>query len=162
MEIDRLSFTVFFHYLLSFSLTNFIEHTLFYSLTLIYLLTHTQSLPLPLYQQFSFSFSLPGGLDLATRLLKEVVEEIKSSRPNITYYSTLSPIPGFRNWVKKLQQVRWIYVRCSAIWCSHPVYLFVNVFVFDLFVYSSYHIPKFLSFLWMDHHLLLEEGATKF
>ena len=142
MEIDRLSFTVFFHYLLSFSLTNFIEHTLFYSLTLIYLLTNTQSLPLPLYQQFSFSFSLPGGLDLATRLLKEVVEEIKSSRPNITYYSTLSPIPGFRNWVKKLQQVRWIYVRCS-----HPVYLFVHVFIFYLFVHSSYHTPNYFSFL---------------
>ena len=40
------------------------------------------------------------GVDLGNFLIKHVVEELQHEFPNITQYSTLSPIPGFKQWVK--------------------------------------------------------------
>eukprot|EP01038_Epipyxis_sp_PR26KG_P006908 gene6908-9460_t len=42
------------------------------------------------------------GLDLAPHLLKEVMEELRHSYPSIQVYSTLSPMPSFLKWMKKL------------------------------------------------------------
>ena len=39
-------------------------------------------------------------MDLGNFLIKHVVEELRHEFPNITQYSTLSPIPGFRQWLK--------------------------------------------------------------
>ena len=40
------------------------------------------------------------GVDLGNFLIKHVVEQLQHEFPNITQYSTLSPIPGFRQWLK--------------------------------------------------------------
>jgi len=40
------------------------------------------------------------GVDLGNFLIKHVVEELRHEFPNITQYSTLSPIPGFRQWLR--------------------------------------------------------------
>ncbi|XP_078372842.1 malonyl-CoA decarboxylase, mitochondrial-like isoform X2 [Oculina patagonica] len=40
------------------------------------------------------------GVDLGNFLIKHVVEELRQEFPNITQYSTLSPIPGFRQWLR--------------------------------------------------------------
>ncbi|XP_027043887.1 malonyl-CoA decarboxylase, mitochondrial-like [Pocillopora damicornis] len=40
------------------------------------------------------------GVDLGNFLIKHVVEELRHEFPNITQYSTLSPIPGFKQWLK--------------------------------------------------------------
>ena len=39
-------------------------------------------------------------MDLGNFLIKHVVEELQHEFPNITQYSTLSPIPGFRQWLR--------------------------------------------------------------
>lgn len=39
-------------------------------------------------------------MDLGNFLIKHVVEELQHEFPNITQYSTLSPIPGFKQWLK--------------------------------------------------------------
>lgn len=39
-------------------------------------------------------------MDLGNFLIKHVVEELRHEFPNITQYSTLSPIPGFRQWLR--------------------------------------------------------------
>ena len=51
---------------------------------------------------FWFFFSAVGlsGVDLGNFLIKHVVEELQHEFPSITQYSTLSPIPGFKQWVK--------------------------------------------------------------
>lgn len=40
------------------------------------------------------------GVDLGNFLIKHVVEELRHEFSNITQYSTLSPIPGFRQWLR--------------------------------------------------------------
>jgi len=40
------------------------------------------------------------GVDLGNFLIKHVVEELQHEFPSITQYSTLSPIPGFRQWLR--------------------------------------------------------------
>jgi hypothetical protein len=50
-----------------------------------------------------------GGLDMATRLIKSVVHELKTSHPSISTLSTLSPIPDFKNWLKQFLEVHYIY-----------------------------------------------------
>ncbi|XP_068755668.1 malonyl-CoA decarboxylase, mitochondrial-like isoform X1 [Montipora capricornis] len=40
------------------------------------------------------------GVDLGNFLIKHVVQELQHEFPNIEQYSTLSPIPGFRQWLK--------------------------------------------------------------
>ncbi|KAJ7314879.1 hypothetical protein OS493_039066 [Desmophyllum pertusum] len=40
------------------------------------------------------------GVDLGNFLIKHVVEELQHEFPNITQYSTLSPIPGFQHWLR--------------------------------------------------------------
>ncbi|KAK6095804.1 hypothetical protein MT418_003693 [Batrachochytrium dendrobatidis] len=43
-----------------------------------------------------------GGVDLGNFLIKRVVKEIQLNHPTITTFSTLSPIPGFRSWLKTI------------------------------------------------------------
>ncbi|KAJ3256900.1 hypothetical protein HDU77_002930 [Chytriomyces hyalinus] len=40
------------------------------------------------------------GIDLGNFLIKRVVKEIQKKLPNIKTFTTLSPIPGFRNWLE--------------------------------------------------------------
>ncbi|ORY43324.1 MCD-domain-containing protein [Rhizoclosmatium globosum] len=40
------------------------------------------------------------GIDLGNLLIKRVVKEIQSKAPQIHTFTTLSPIPGFRNWLE--------------------------------------------------------------
>lgn len=49
---------------------------------------------------FSSLFVGLSGVDLGNFLIKHVVEELRHEFPNITQYSTLSPIPGFKQWLK--------------------------------------------------------------
>ena len=39
------------------------------------------------------------GIDLGNYLIKTVVRELQSELPNLTQFSSLSPIPGFREWI---------------------------------------------------------------
>uniref|UniRef100_A0A0K0ERD1 Malonyl-CoA decarboxylase n=1 Tax=Strongyloides stercoralis TaxID=6248 RepID=A0A0K0ERD1_STRER len=50
---------------------------------------------------YSISSLQPGlkGIDLGNLLIKSVVRELEKELPNIVEHSTLSPIPGFRNWL---------------------------------------------------------------
>ncbi|MDE8344134.1 MAG: malonyl-CoA decarboxylase [Acidocella sp.] len=41
------------------------------------------------------------GISFGNFLIKQVVEELKSELPNLTQFSTLSPVPGFRAWAEK-------------------------------------------------------------
>ena len=49
---------------------------------------------------FSSLFVGLSGVDLGNFLIKHVVEELRHEFPNITQYSTLSPIPDFKQWLK--------------------------------------------------------------
>ncbi|KAJ3010184.1 UNVERIFIED_CONTAM: hypothetical protein HDU68_002290 [Siphonaria sp. JEL0065] len=40
------------------------------------------------------------GIDLGNLLIKRVVKEIQTRAPQVTTFTTLSPIPGFRNWLE--------------------------------------------------------------
>jgi malonyl-CoA decarboxylase len=40
------------------------------------------------------------GISFGNFLIKQVVEELKAESPNLTQFSTLSPIPGFRKWAE--------------------------------------------------------------
>lgn len=40
------------------------------------------------------------GISFGNFLIKQVVEELKTELPNLTQFSTLSPIPGFRKWAE--------------------------------------------------------------
>lgn len=42
------------------------------------------------------------GISFGNFLIKRVVETLKAQLPNIKTFSTLSPLPGFANWLKKL------------------------------------------------------------
>ncbi len=42
------------------------------------------------------------GVSLGNFLIKRVVDELKRECPSLTNFATLSPIPGFSSWVKKL------------------------------------------------------------
>ncbi len=50
----------------------------------------------------SLQLGLPGvrGLDLGSFLMKRVLLGIKSTHPHLQSMITLSPMPGFRRWVK--------------------------------------------------------------
>ena len=39
------------------------------------------------------------GIDLGNYLIKSVVKQLQSEFPHLTYFSSLSPIPGFRDWL---------------------------------------------------------------
>lgn len=39
------------------------------------------------------------GIELGNYLIKRVVRELQSEFPKMTQFSTLSPIPGFKNWL---------------------------------------------------------------
>jgi malonyl-CoA decarboxylase len=41
------------------------------------------------------------GVSFGNLLIKQVVEELKAELPQITRFSTLSPVPGFRRWLEK-------------------------------------------------------------
>ena len=41
------------------------------------------------------------GVSFGNFLIKQVVEELKAELPNLTRFSTLSPVPGFRRWLDK-------------------------------------------------------------
>nr|KAJ3420334.1 hypothetical protein HK105_005799 [Polyrhizophydium stewartii] len=51
---------------------------------------------------YSISSSQPGlsGVNLGNFLIKRVVKEVQLNYPSITTFSTLSPIPGFRGWLR--------------------------------------------------------------
>ena len=40
------------------------------------------------------------GVDLGNFLIKHVVQELQHEFPNIAQYSTLSPVPGFKQWLR--------------------------------------------------------------
>jgi malonyl-CoA decarboxylase len=42
------------------------------------------------------------GISFGNFLIKQVVEELKAELPNLTQFSTLSPVPGFRAWAEQL------------------------------------------------------------
>jgi len=42
------------------------------------------------------------GLDLATQLIHRVALELSKLHPTLQYYSTLSPIPGFMDWLREV------------------------------------------------------------
>jgi Malonyl-CoA decarboxylase C-terminal domain len=44
------------------------------------------------------------GLNIASRVIKQAAESIKHEFPSVTVFSTLSPVPGIANWVKKIGQ----------------------------------------------------------
>lgn len=44
------------------------------------------------------------GISFGNFLIKQVVEELRSELPQLTTFSTLSPIPGFRRWLEKAAQ----------------------------------------------------------
>jgi hypothetical protein len=54
-----------------------------------------------IFYSINSPFSSLGGLDLAQRLIKSVSTDIIQYFPSVQIQSTLSPIPGFRNWVNK-------------------------------------------------------------
>ncbi|KAA2212689.1 malonyl-CoA decarboxylase [Teichococcus oryzae] len=41
------------------------------------------------------------GVSFGNFLIKQVVEELKAELPEIRHFSTLSPVPGFRRWLKR-------------------------------------------------------------
>ncbi|MFB9971200.1 malonyl-CoA decarboxylase [Pseudoroseomonas cervicalis] len=41
------------------------------------------------------------GISFGNFLIKQVVEELKAELPGLTQFSTLSPVPGFRRWLKR-------------------------------------------------------------
>jgi malonyl-CoA decarboxylase len=41
------------------------------------------------------------GVSFGNFLIKQVVEELKAELPQLTQFSTLSPVPGFRRWLEK-------------------------------------------------------------
>ncbi|GAA5265629.1 malonyl-CoA decarboxylase [Acidiphilium sp. MT5] len=40
------------------------------------------------------------GISFGNLLIKQVVEELRNELPNLRYFSTLSPVPGFRAWLE--------------------------------------------------------------
>ncbi|OQS07685.1 malonyl-CoA decarboxylase (MCD) [Thraustotheca clavata] len=51
---------------------------------------------------YSISSTQPGlqGVDLGNYLIKEVAKRLQEELPNVSLYSTLSPIPGFTKWLQ--------------------------------------------------------------
>lgn len=45
------------------------------------------------------------GLELATKIIKNSAKKVAYEFPSITVFSTLSPIPGFNDWLKSISQV---------------------------------------------------------
>lgn len=45
------------------------------------------------------------GIELGNSLIKQAVKKLKEEFPNMSQFSTLSPIPGFRNWLLKTLQM---------------------------------------------------------
>jgi len=41
------------------------------------------------------------GISFGNFLIKQVVEELKAELPGLTWFSTLSPVPGFRRWLER-------------------------------------------------------------
>ena len=60
----------------------------------------------------SISSTQPGlsGVDLGNFLIKNVAKKLKSELPNLQYYSTLSPIPKFKQWMER----RGIQLLCNG------------------------------------------------
>eukprot|EP00602_Paraphysomonas_sp_CaronLab_P004757 CAMPEP_0185022102 /NCGR_PEP_ID=MMETSP1103-20130426/4827_1 /TAXON_ID=36769 /ORGANISM="Paraphysomonas bandaiensis, Strain Caron Lab Isolate" /LENGTH=350 /DNA_ID=CAMNT_0027554037 /DNA_START=251 /DNA_END=1303 /DNA_ORIENTATION=+ len=54
-----------------------------------------------MYYSVNSPHSSLGGLDLAANLLKRAAHEIQRLHPSVTTHCTLSPIPGFMNWLRK-------------------------------------------------------------
>ncbi|WP_404379180.1 malonyl-CoA decarboxylase [Caenispirillum salinarum] len=52
---------------------------------------------------YSISSTQPGlrGISLGDFLIKRVVDHLRRELPNITTFSTLSPVPGFRRWLER-------------------------------------------------------------
>lgn len=44
------------------------------------------------------------GISFGNFLIKQVVQELKQELPNLRYFVTLSPVPGFRQWLEALQE----------------------------------------------------------
>ena len=44
------------------------------------------------------------GISFGNFLIKQVVEELKAELPQLTRFSTLSPVPGFRRWLERQMQ----------------------------------------------------------
>ena len=50
---------------------------------------------------YIYIFCLPGldGVELGNYLIKSVVQELKTEIPHMSQFSSLSPIPGFKDWL---------------------------------------------------------------
>ena len=47
----------------------------------------------------SFCLTGLGGVELGNYLIKSVVQELKTEIPHMSQFSSLSPIPGFKDWL---------------------------------------------------------------
>ena len=48
---------------------------------------------------YSNLFSGLQGIEMGNYLIKKVVQELKHELPSVNQFSSLSPIPGYRDWV---------------------------------------------------------------
>ena len=65
---------------------------------------------------YSISNAQPGlaGISLGNFLIKTVVEKLSRERSHLKHFATLSPVPGFRNWLDKC-----LASGDSSLLCSH-------------------------------------------
>jgi malonyl-CoA decarboxylase len=64
------------------------------------------------------------GISFGNFLIKQVVEELKAELPQVKFFSTLSPVPGFRRWLKRRLERSADVLRPeeeAAILALHPV-----------------------------------------
>jgi hypothetical protein len=47
----------------------------------------------------------PGGLDLASQLIKDAMPALQAQFPSLDTFSTLSPVPNFMKWLSGKTQV---------------------------------------------------------
>jgi malonyl-CoA decarboxylase len=60
------------------------------------------------------------GISFGNFLIKQVVEELKTELPNLTQFSTLSPVPGFRAWAAARLSETEKTLLDTADWWSDP------------------------------------------
>jgi hypothetical protein len=74
---------------------------------------------------------------MATRLIKSVANELKTSHPSISTLSTLSPIPDFKNWLKQFLEV--------VIITYENVYVYKKFMYIYIYQYMIIYIYMYLS-----------------
>jgi hypothetical protein len=77
---------------------------------------------------------------MATRLIKSVINELKTSHPSISTLSTLSPIPDFKDWLRQFLEV-YIHINIYIVY----IYLVIQCFqsirtIFNPHIYTYIYI----------------------